>query len=64
MTTYRVMAKAKYGKRFQCLGHHDDSKFAENNAISLSKSLWTREVKIIVTDDNGITNEIFYKRGE
>lgn len=61
MTEYKVMAKGKYEKRFHCYGHHSDSYHADKHAESLAMSLWTGSVKIIVTDDNGVKNELSYK---
>ena len=62
MTEYKVMAKGKHQKRFRCYGRGTDSYHAERNADSLAKSLWTGSVKIIVTDSNGIKNELIYKK--
>ena len=62
MTEYKVMAKGKYDKRFHCYGHHTEAKYADRNAESLARDLWTKEVKVIVKDSNGITNELFYKK--
>lgn len=60
MTTYKVMAKGKYDKRFHCYGNNTESKHADKHAESLVKSLWTKEVKIIVND--GYTKEtLIYK---
>ncbi len=61
MTKYKVMAKEKHDKRFHCYGNHTEAYHADKNAESLANSLWTKEVKIIVKDDNGIENEITYK---
>ncbi len=61
MTEYKVMAKSKHQKRFQCFGHHTDPKHADRNALSLVNSLWTCKVKIIITEDNGISNTVLYK---
>ena len=61
MTEYKVMAKAKHRKRFSCYGHHANPAFAEKNAISLVKHGVFERVKVIVTDSNGITNELIYK---
>lgn len=60
MTTYKVMAKGRTNKRFQCLGHHTESFYADKNAESLAKAAWTKEVKMIV--DDGYTKEtLIYK---
>ena len=61
MTEYRVMAKFKYDKRFHCYGYHSDAKHADKHAESLSEMPSTKEVKIIITDSNGIANELTYK---
>ena len=61
MTEYKVMAKAKHGKKFVCYGHHTDPAFAENSAKGLAGHGWTASVKVIVKDSNGITNELIYK---
>ena len=61
MTEYKVMAKGKHGKKFQCYGHESEPKFAENYANHLVRSLWTEAVKVIVIDDNGVKNELIYK---
>lgn len=59
--TYRVMAKRKYGKNFQCYRTHEEAKYADNTAKSLTDASWTIAVKIICIDDNGIRNELIYK---
>ena len=59
---YRVMAKAKHHKRFQCYGTHDEARFAENSAVNLANGIWSKAVKVICIDDNGIKNEIWYER--
>ena len=61
MTEYRVMVKGKHNKRYQCFGHHTDAYHADKHAASLSNDMWTKEVKIIVKDSNGVTNELKYK---
>lgn len=62
MTEYRVMVKAKRNKRFQSYGHYTEAYYADRNAERLANELWTKEVKIIVTDSNGIKNELVYKK--
>ena len=60
MTEYKVMVRAKNGKRFQCFGHHTESFHADRNAQSLANSLWTKNVKVVVND--GYTKEeLIYK---
>ena len=61
MTEYKVMAKPKNGKRFQCYDHCAEPKYAEFHANALAKESWTKEVKVIVTDDNGISTTLIYK---
>lgn len=60
MIAYRVMAKGKHEKRFHCYGHHTESKHADANAESLTKALWTKEVKVIV-EDGCIRETLIYK---
>lgn len=61
MTEYKVMAKAKYEKRYHCYGYWKDARTADKQAENLSRDSWTKNVKVIVTDSNGITNELQYK---
>lgn len=60
MTEYKVMAKPKHGKRFQCFGHHTESKRASIDADRLTKQAWTAEVKVIVIDGS-LKEELRYK---
>lgn len=60
MTEYRVMVKAKHGKHYQCYGHHTESRYADKNAESLARQLWTEKVKVVV-DDGCTKEELSYK---
>ena len=62
MTEYKVMAKPKNGKRFQCRACYSQPEEADHYANAIAKCLWTKEVKVIVTDDNGISNTLIYKK--
>ena len=59
MTTYKLYAKQNYHKRFQGFDTYADPVRAEKAALRECK--YFAHVKIIVTDDNGIKNEIIYK---
>lgn len=57
---YKVMAKGRHEKRYQCYGHHTDATRAERNAMSLVRSAWTKGVKVIC-DDGFAKEELIYK---
>lgn len=59
MTTYKEYAKQNYHKKFQGFDTYTDPVRAEKVAIRDCE--FFAHVKIIVTDDNGIKNEIIYK---
>lgn len=59
MTTYKEYVKGKYDKRYKAFMTYTDPVRAEKVAVKDCER-W-EHVKIVVTDDNGITNEIIYK---
>lgn len=62
MTTYKVMAKTAWQKRFHAVyPASTDPKAADRRAIATAAADCYRSVKVIVTDDNGITNTLIYK---
>jgi len=61
MTTFIIMTKHNSKERFRRCFATTNAKRAELVAKNESNEPYIRSVKVIATDDNGITNEIIYK---
>ena len=61
MTTFIIMTKHNSKERFRRCFATTDTKRAELVATNEANQPFIKSVKVIATDDNGITNEIIYK---